>query len=767
MPELLRESRSWQRQLKPPTAPLEKARYCIGRIIIAASLIALFLLLLIGTVRTEIDAGYQELRINGFTPTGAPGQWQLEITNRHYSPVWLVFAQAECPMTDPFSTIRLLNLPINQSRTIYLNNPDIRTPQPQCRITHTIPVRTDNRSTEIIARGLPKQPNGDPRIINAPNRDVLTFYQKLECPKPPRIREVINIHQPTRDGISTATIYLDNHTPDRSDRECESLFTRSLPLTPADALNRPTAQSSPENRQRSRTPMPRTLSVYDLRDSELSSNSPPPAFQYWMGKYMRQEISRWNTFRFRQSPQPRLELFIDPKGRPSLTLIRNRDNTITARGPGKNITCEAPAYWLNQLKDRLAAAAIRSALEQYRKNKPREFRENLPAYLTARAVSKGKNNPLYHWANIPEHIGKQSRAWQQESRKINRIINGTFIDQQLIARQEEMLNRMLRDYPWLDRYNWINRNKRTINAMRGKSRNVLIFYCKFLNCISDEHPKRLTPEYITRRVRNYLNLDKAQWRWFYIINPHNTGQIRQHTRFLTDLNLPYINQQEAAEIFRDIYHCLDRATDPETRWNHGDPWKALIHLTRTVFEHHRKNDDRPAGERRSDILKHLSDALEWHIEHDQPWPRTCREAYQRRADRWVAELTRENENSEMLRLQQQNWQSLLDRQTIGPVTANPLTNAWELNLAGRAMKNCLASYAWQCQQGNSRIFTLTQEERPIAAMELHRQTNGWSLRQLEGSERKIPTDEQTHAARIITMQYQEAWKRNRRMQAAA
>ncbi len=510
------------------------------------------------------------------------------------------------------------------------------------------------------------------------------------------------------------------------------------------------------------------LSTRDMNPNREEQLANAHHFRRRMEYFHRNETAQWQTFRFREQPRPTLELFIDAKGKPALTLTRDRNRTITARGLSKATADANPEQWLDYLLDQLTNAAMAQAYQRCRRENRKTFDRMLSDY-TARQTAD-LNRERKHCRQITrDSIGKTKTRWHLERAAVNRIIRNKLLDRTITEHQLDLIPWQFRfsRHPWIYCYNYFARNRKTWNRMGRQAGKTIQYYLTVLNGRGQENPASVSPEYITRRVKNDLQIAGAQWRWFCVIGGADPETIRQHTRFLTDLNLPCVNSRDAREIFGALRNCLENEKDPEIHWDHGDPCQAMFHLTRAVIRHHHENNHLPERDRRSYILRHLADALEWHIRYNQPWPPTDYHAYQRRADRWTAELNRAGEERRKENLQSRTWQSLLPEQTINDVTVKPITNGWALTLAGRAIRNCLNSYIDHCRTGKSRIFTLQQAEQPIAAMELRQEWNQWKLRQLEGSERRMPTDEQKETARIIARQYQEAWERNQQQPAAA
>ena len=109
------------------------------------------------------------------------------------------------------------------------------------------------------------------------------------------------------------------------------------------------------------------------------------------------------------------------------------------------------------------------------------------------------------------------------------------------------------------------------------------------------------------------------------------------------------------------------------------------------------------------------------------------------------------------------WNSLVDTLQIPDphipnVRAVPLTNTLDLLAEGKQMDHCVGAYSNSCTSGQSRIFSIRQDEAILATTELVLRNSRWQPIQTKAKHNHPPSDTAVHAAKTVAQAYQEHWK---------
>ena len=223
-----------------------------------------------------------------------------------------------------------------------------------------------------------------------------------------------------------------------------------------------------------------------------------------------------------------------------------------------------------------------------------------------------------------------------------------------------------------------------------------------------EHPRE-----VTGIVKAALGLGPAQWRYFTPLweelerSPKRGVEyrepllknIRLWTRFLADVNRPEAGRGAFLKAAKLDHEYYSRA-----RWRHGDPWRAWVHLGNQFLA-----TDPGANAVRWMEFHDISDALRWHIEHEQPWGPAGWTVYIGRSARWHQEMNAARDQEARARYEDARWESLVGEVDLGDpahggLKAVPVTEGGVLYDLAREMRNCLASYVPRCVEGGTRIF---------------------------------------------------------------
>ena len=440
-----------------------------------------------------------------------------------------------------------------------------------------------------------------------------------------------------------------------------------------------------------------------------------------------------------------------------------------------------PVQWNNAISCRIQRNMEARLLKWLIKNPP------APGLMQMLCRQTAGNNIRKHCMNTAQQAEQQ--CFQNAFRngepvpgarnRINQRIQGIIYTRFI---KNEML--MLCDYPHAHRggdeqmrvYNQTVLNDRVFRKIRDDSPHVLRFYQQITRQQKGQAQKVKSAEALTRTVQEASGLVGAAWRYLTQIGwktycwtdvQQEIEEIRLGFQALTDANRP------------EAHLGLLRAASQETRnhnffrdaqWDHGDPWRAWVHLLNQhlLLE---ASATRQQMEGRQIELRSISDALRWHVEHQQPWGRTDWDSYLRRSDRWHLELNRERGRTQDREISQARWTSAIGETNLGGITIKPVSNGTELQKIGKSMDNCLSTYWRKCLEGTDRIFSVWRDETLVAAAQITRTENTgtentgkeqtgrkhtWTTTQIEGPRRTLPDEEIKQAMREICKMYQKA-----------
>ena len=283
----------------------------------------------------------------------------------------------------------------------------------------------------------------------------------------------------------------------------------------------------------------------------------------------------------------------------------------------------------------------------------------------------------------------------------------------------------------------------------------------YLLQIADQSPNPTTlkhPGQVIREVKEQLNLTPAEWSYFCRIpHPYRTmpgqptipEQIRQSMNMLVELNVPEASNTVLESLTNSIYH---HDIFRHANWEPGDPFLAWIQTMRQYLlattEYQRQNAphelpepsqnppgqnqpgphavpmDEPQQELPPELairsLWSVADALKGHIDAEQPWGPGNWPNLLARSNRWHQELDRQIQNTPLPTPSQDlSWTSLISshisKDGDQTIELRALTTGRELIQAARDLHNCLRAYSQRCSQNRSRIFTVHQDGKLVAA----------------------------------------------------
>ena len=283
-------------------------------------------------------------------------------------------------------------------------------------------------------------------------------------------------------------------------------------------------------------------------------------------------------------------------------------------------------------------------------------------------------------------------------------------------------------------YNTVLTNLDTFQTMSANSPNVLGYFCR--NIAFTQDPRRVSgPGEIVEKVKAMTGLagNPAGWRYFCRLW---TLEMEQEARQIgRNTVTPLTTAELAAEINRPRapdallryvllmeHHHRNYRT---AQWEHGDPWRAWTNVLNQFLG---AWDPQNASVR---ALNRVQDALNGHIQDNEPWGPGNWENLTARAERWHNLIQQRRNTPREKAGDSCSWESLVEHTEYGRVTISAVTNGRDLRKLGDSMGNCLRTYWQHCREGRSRIFVIVEDGRTAAAAEL-RNTNGrWSTGQVE------------------------------------
>ena len=283
-------------------------------------------------------------------------------------------------------------------------------------------------------------------------------------------------------------------------------------------------------------------------------------------------------------------------------------------------------------------------------------------------------------------------------------------------------------------YNTVIMNLDTFRTMSESSPNVLGYFCR--NIAFTQDPRKVSgPGEIVENVRTMTKLsgNPAGWRYFcrlWTLEMEREAKQKGENVItpLTAADLAIqINRPAAPDtalrhvILMEHHHRRYRTA----QWEQGDTWKAWTNVLNQFLGAWDRQQPPSVRE-----LNRVQDALNGHIQDNEPWGPGNWENLTARAERWH-NLIQERRTTEEKSGDSCSWESLVEHTEYGRVTIRAVTNGRDLRKLGDSMGNCLRTYWQHCFEGRSRIFVIVEDGRTAAAAEL-RNTNGrWSTGQIE------------------------------------
>ena len=183
----------------------------------------------------------------------------------------------------------------------------------------------------------------------------------------------------------------------------------------------------------------------------------------------------------------------------------------------------------------------------------------------------------------------------------------------------------------------------------------------------------------------------------------------------------------------------------------------VANLARFLQLHQDTEEPDPNRQDCLDYVIHLSDT-------GSTLTSRTRNGLRKRTERWHREM-----NQRQLRHQWEAtmserdgwlhaWNSLLPQTQVDGITCIPLTDEEQLFQESVRMAHCVFSYGPRAAQGQSRLFTLERDGRPVATLEITPDGDGWAASQMRAY-RNHPVDPRVQqAGEQLAQRYSQAWR---------
>ena len=361
------------------------------------------------------------------------------------------------------------------------------------------------------------------------------------------------------------------------------------------------------------------------------------------------------------------------------------------------------------------------------------------------------------------------------TRAVRKILEEHFIQEDVKSLAKRIIATRTRPFPEVtpNAYNNTLLNLEIFGELQKSSPRIIAHYLEHMAPRSHAPVKFKHPGQIVQAVREELRLTPSEWRYFCRLqHPFLSTKsheevlegIRQGMKMLADINVPRAPDTILAKIIygMNYHHHFQTAL-----WRCGDPRDAWVNTIRqyleAMVEYRDKNpgaegyardpwgasdpiEPGKAGNLEFQELINAGDALLGHIRDEMPWGHGDWDNIQARSERWHHRETerreRERARQEELRKdpnykeEESSWTSLIPTQTHDGVEMRPLTTSQELRETAKTMHNCIETYRGRCETNTSRIFTIHQGGKLVAAAELIISQGEWRVGQVEGRNRR-------------------------------
>ena len=469
-----------------------------------------------------------------------------------------------------------------------------------------------------------------------------------------------------------------------------------------------------------------------------------------IGPALRQREQGALLYRYTGKPRPRLEIFVDPRGRARMTLSLRRDGTISARSGRKDLSRTKLLHHHHslalQLEREMAGKLLGTALRTplARKNMPNIMVQEGPAEYIGFSARETALEIMKQLMQKAEMSGRTVQTdWTKRVSTLNDVIRKNMVNLQALKLAEAILDEIhqIRQHVTIHQYNRTLVNLDAFLEISRAAPNILILHEALMG--NEPAQKLGAPEEIAHRLRANLGLSNAGWKLFarcgWNLNTSTTAR---------DLTLGYqmvtlANRPGAPEkIVRTIAGMTSLHLRTEEAGRDGQNCqRAWVHIINQALIQERCGS--------TEELTRINDALRWHIANQIPWGPTDWDSYVRRSNRWHEEQNESQRKTE----RSAQWESAIGATQAGGFTVTPITTGGGLIDLGSRMQNCLGSYVKYCLQGKDRIFTLHRGNKFAAAAQITRDGDAWKTGQIRELENAMPGEDAARAMIEICRAY--------------
>ena len=478
------------------------------------------------------------------------------------------------------------------------------------------------------------------------------------------------------------------------------------------------------------------------------------------------ELKHWTIW---ERPSPSQVTFMTPPDKPPYwEMTRMPDGTMQARSAGLP---DSAAKLYPQGVD--GEHALRWATGELIQRISSRFK-------TARELLEFTHPNLPQWSSVRPKLGKEatrvadavySKPRQTVKGQPNEPIKERFrylqaaqraaeelVDSAVAQQANSLMPNIFQDD--VAAYNWTVINQDTITKLEQSAPGLVQYY---LHKRPGYQPPQgpTSPSEIVRAAREHTGYSGNVWKAFLRLGPRNfmehTSENQQRekdliVRTLAEANRPQANDPERLNVLLAYgTTCVTYADD--THWEHGNAWQAWINLVNQFLNTGRHTGGRNANNE----FAYVANTLMNHVQTNLPWTPANWHTLHNRATRW--HYHREDQQYILTDHQKDlEWDSALHAFELNDITITPVTSAKTVQGLARRMRNCLMTFINPCENGKSRIFTLSTADQLHAAAEIKLSGGTWLLSQLEAPLRTPVPQHVRNAAAQIPHHYQQALK---------
>ena len=352
----------------------------------------------------------------------------------------------------------------------------------------------------------------------------------------------------------------------------------------------------------------------------------------------------------------------------------------------------------------------------------------------------------------------------------NEILNTHILNDRLL-RAAGILHWQMEPQDWeptdgkhcgITEYNLVAKNEDAMLTLADEAPNLGRFYCRFLAHTDGERGRKWRDaDELAHEIREAGTFSPAEWRLFcqwgddlaslYDPNPLRTAKEVCQTIVAANVQEPEPKRFQHALKAQTRHKQLGQ----NHHWVHGDHRMAWAKIVNRYLR-----NTGPPGE-----LDYVAVSFSAAVRENLPWGDGDWNTLMARAQRWHEEAERDRQDARQRSasiIGTKQWQSLLGQHTDGKFELTPLNSAEQLSYIGAIMGNCLTNYQEHCASNRSRIYTIREGGKLLAAAELRPGPQGWTTRQIERPRHGTPSQQTMEAARRLALRYDEAARKQSR-----